>query len=389
MNKKLTSILLASAMVLSLGLTACGGGKTAESKAPEATKAAEPAASQAAAPTESKAAEPAKTEKGKIAYIVGNLGDKSFNDSGEKGMNVLRGEGWDVKTIETGEAQDKYLDFILDALDAGYEYLVGSSTYSEKFLEVCGEYPDAKFLIFDDVPADEAAIPANVAYISYAQNEGSYLVGLMAAGMSKTKTVAVNVGMDNPIIADFVTGFIQGVKDKDPEVKVIKAAVGSWSDAATMKTICEAQARDNNADVFYQVAGGCGFGMFEACTGNGTWAIGVDSDQYADMKEGQNPEQADCILTSMLKEVGNSFVTFFHQVADGKDVWGKYQVLGAADGAVGYAVNENFEKNVPQELRDEMAAVGESVKAGKLTIKSYFDFKDEAEYNAYLDDARK
>lgn len=382
MKKKLTGILLASAMVLSLGLTACGGGTT-QSQAP-ASKAPESQAPASQAP----ASQAPAAGKGKIAYIVGNLGDKSFNDSGEKGMNTLRAEGWDVKTIETGEAADKYLDFIYDALDQGYKYLAGSSTYGEKFLEVCGEYPDAHFLIFDDVPADESAIPANVAYISYAQNEGSYLVGLMAAGMTTSKVVAVNVGMDNPIIADFVTGFIQGVKDKDPEVKVIKAAVGSWSDAATMKTICEAQARDNNADVFYQVAGGCGFGMFEACTGNGTWAIGVDSDQYTDMKEGQNPEQADCILTSMLKEVGNSFVTFFHQVENGDDVWGKYQVLGAAENAVGYAINENFEKNVPQELRDEMAAVGEAVKAGTLTIKSYFDFANEAEYNAYLADAR-
>lgn len=378
MSKKLISMLLAAGMILSLA--ACGNKTTTETKAPEATK----AATETKAPEESKAAEPAKTGKGKIAYIVGNLGDKSFNDSGEKGMQTLISEGWEEKTIETGEAADKYMDFILDAIDQGYEYLVGSSTYGEKFLEICDEYKDVKFLIFDDVPADESKIPANVAYISYAQNEGSYLVGWMAAGMTTNKVVAVNVGMDNPIIGDFVTGFIQGVKDKDPDVKVIKAAVGSWSDAATMKTICEAQARDNNADVFYQVAGGCGFGMFEACTGNGTWAIGVDSDQYTDMKAGQNPEQADCILTSMLKEVGNSFVTFFHQVEAGDDVWGKYQVLGAAEGSVGYAINENFEKNVPQTLRDEMANLGAKVKSGELTIKSYFDFADNAEYEAYV-----
>lgn len=383
MNKKLTSVLLASTMLLSMGLTGCGEKTPTPTTAPTTA----PTAAPTAAPE--KTAEPVVNKgKGKIAYIVSNLGDKSFNDSGEKGMNTLRAEGWDVKTIETGDAADKYMDFIMDAVDQGYEYLVASSTYGEKFLEIADEYDDVNFLIFDDVPSDEDAIPENVAYISYAQNEGSYLVGLLAAGMTTTKTVAVNVGMDNPIIADFVTGFIQGVKDKDPEVKVIKAAVGSWSDAATMKTICEAQARDNNADVFYQVAGGCGFGMFEACTGNGTYAIGVDSDQYTDMKEGQNPEQADCILTSMLKEVGNSLVNFFHEVEDGDNVWGKYQVQGAAENAVGYAVNENFESLVPEALRDEMAAVGEDVKSGKLTIMSYFDFADEAEYNAYLDAAK-
>lgn len=374
MNKKLTSILLASTMVLSLGLTACGGEKTptAESKAPT---------------TESQApAEPAG--KGKIAYIVGNLGDKSFNDSGERGMNTLRSEGWDVKTIETGDASnaDKYNDYIRDALDQGYEYLVASSTYTDNFLEIAPEYPDQKFLVFDDSP--DLTGHDNVSYISYAQNEGSYLVGMMAAGMSKTGTVAVNVGMENPVINDFVTGFIEGVKAKDPNCKVVTAACGSWSDPVIMKTLCLDQQRNNNADVFYQVAGGSGDGLFEAAMETGTWAIGVDSDQYQTYKDSENPEKADVILTSMLKEVGNSFIAFFHQVEAGEAVWGQGVTLGLADNAVGYVDNAFFQEKVPQDLRDEMAGVAEKVKSGELKIKSYFDFADEAEYKAYVDAAK-
>ena len=256
MNKKLTSILLASTMVLSLGLTACGGEKTptTESKAPT---------------TESQApVEPAG--KGTIANIVGTLGDNSFNDSGERGMETLRSEGWDVKTIETGDASnaDKYNDYIRDALEQGYEYLVASSTYTGNFLEIAPEYPDQKFLVFDDSP--DLTGHDNVSYIAYAQNEGSYLVGMMAAGMSETGTVAVNVGMENPVINDFVTGFIEGVKAKDPNCKVVTAACGSWSDPVIMKNLCLDQQRNNNADVFYQVAGGSGDGLFEAAMETGT-----------------------------------------------------------------------------------------------------------------------
>ncbi len=374
MNKKLTSILLASTMVLSLGLTACGGEKTptAESKAPT---------TESQAPTE-------PAGKGKIAYIVGNLGDKSFNDSGERGMNTLRSEGWDVKTIETGDASnaDKYNDYIRDALDQGYEYLVASSTYTDNFLEIAPEYPDQKFLVFDDSP--DLTGHDNVSYISYAQNEGSYLVGMMAAGMSKTGTVAVNVGMENPVINDFVTGFIEGVKAKDPNCKVVTAACGSWSDPVIMKTLCLDQQRNNNADVFYQVAGGSGDGLFEAAMETGTWAIGVDSDQYQTYKDSENPEKADVILTSMLKEVGNSFIAFFHQVEAGEAVWGQGVTLGLADNAVGYVDNAFFQEKVPQDLRDEMAGVAEKVKSGELKIKSYFDFADEAEYKAYVDAAK-
>lgn len=380
MNKKLTSILLASTMVLSLGLTACGGDKqpTEESKAPVAE-------SNAPAP-ESKA--PETTEKGKIAYIVGNLGDKSFNDSGERGMETLRSEGWDVKTIETGDSSnaDKYNDFIRDAIDQGYEYLVASSTYTDNFLAIAPEYPDNKFLVFDDSP--DLTGHDNVSYIAYAQNEGSYLVGMMAAGMSQTGTVAVNVGMENPVINDFVTGFIEGVKAKDPDCKVVTAACGSWSDPVIMKTLCLDQQRNNNADVFYQVAGGSGDGLFEAAMETGTWAIGVDSDQYQTYKDSANPEKADVILTSMLKEVGNSFIAFFHTVEDGTAEWGKGVTLGLADNAVGYVDNAFFQEKVPQDLRDEMAGVAEKVKSGELKIKSYFDFASEAEYMAYRDAAK-
>ena len=366
MNKKLLSTILASTMVLSLALTACGGGKTTETKKPEGGDAG----------------------KGKIAYIVSNLGDKSFNDSGERGMETLRGEGWDVKTIETGDSSnaDKYNDFIRDAIEQGYEYLVASSTYTGNFLELAPEFPDNKFLVFDDSP--DLTGHENVSYIAYAQNEGSYLVGMMAAGMSKTGTVAVNVGMENPVINDFVTGFIEGVKAKDPNCKVVTAACGSWSDPVIMKNLCLDQQRNNNADVFYQVAGGSGDGLFEAAMETGTWAIGVDSDQYQTYKDSANPEKADVILTSMLKEVGNSFIAFFHQLEAGEDVWGKGMTLGLSDAAVGYVDNDFFKTNVPEDLRNEMAGVAEKVKSGELKIKSYFDFASESEYMDYVNAAK-
>ncbi len=365
--KKISKI-LAGALVLSMALTACGPKETTESEKPNGGDA---------------------TSKGKIAYIVGNLGDNSFNDSGKRGMDTLEKEGWEVKTIETGDASnaDKYDDFIRDAIEEyGAEYLVASSTYTDNFLAIAQEYPEQKFLVFDDSP--DLTGRDNVAYISYAQNEGSYLVGMLAAGMSQTGTVAVNVGMENPVINDFVTGFIEGVKAQDPECKVVTAACNSWSDPVIMKNLCLDQQRNNNVDVFYQVAGGSGDGLFEAAMETNTWAIGVDSDQYQVYKDGANPEKADVILTSMLKEVGNSFIAFFHQVEAGEDVWGKGMTLGLADNSVGYVDNAFFQEKVPQELRDAMAGVADKVKSGELKVKSYFDFADEAEYKAYVEAAK-
>ena len=369
--KRVLGAVLSGAMVLSLA--ACGGGGDAETTA--ASK-AEETSKEAAKETEVEKKDDAKeTEAAKggeeinkrIAYVVGNLGDKSFNDSGEVGMNVLREKGWDCKTIEVGDPSkaDKWEDMILDVIDEGYYYIVASSTYTDIILKLAEEYPENRFVIFDD-SKDESEIPENVAFIFYAQNEGSYMVGQLAAGMTETGVVAVNVGMDNPVIADFVTGFVNGVQDYDPEVKVIKASVGSWTDPAKMKELCLSQARDKKADVFYQVAGGSGGGLFEACKELGTWAIGVDSDQYAYYKDSENPELADVILTSMLKNVGDSFVAFFEDVENGEEVWGKLNRLGLKEKSVGYVDNEFFQQNVPQEIRDKMAESQEKILSGEV-----------------------
>lgn len=219
--KRVLGAVLSGAMALSLA--ACGGGGDAETTA--ASK-AEETSKEAAKETEAEKKDDAKeTEAAKggeeinkrIAYVVGNLGDKSFNDSGEVGMNVLREKGWDCKTIEVGDPSkaDKWEDMILDVIDEGYYYIVASSTYTDIILKLAEEYPENRFVIFDD-SKDESEIPENVAFIFYAQNEGSYMVGQMAAGMTETGVVAVNVGMDNPVIADFVTGFVNGVQDYDP-----------------------------------------------------------------------------------------------------------------------------------------------------------------------------
>ena len=252
---------LAAATVMALSLVGCGGGSSTSTE----TKAAEAGATTAAAAETDKKADDGELIK-KVAHVCQGLGDKSFSDSLEGGMKVLREKGWDCKTVECGDETkaDKYEDMMLDVIDEGYHYIVASSTFRDVMLKLAKEYPENQFIIVDD-SMDEADIPDNVALIFYAQNEGSYIVGQLAAGMSETGVVAVNVGMDTPVIADFVTGFIDGAQAYDPDIKIVKAAVGSWTDPAKMKELCLTQARDKQADVFYQVAGASGAGLFEAC----------------------------------------------------------------------------------------------------------------------------
>ena len=375
--KKLVSIVMTISMAMSLA--ACGASSSS----------ADTTASTAAADAG------ADSNKGKVAFLVGALGDKSFSDSGEAGMQILKSEGWDEHTFELGDASkaDKYEDEILDVIDQGYEYIIGYSTYMEIMANLAKEYPDVKFIGFDANWTDDQ-LPDNMTCIFYAQNEGSYLVGMLAAGMTKTGTIAVDVGVESPVINDFVTGFVNGVIDYNAangtDVKVVKAAVDSWSDPAKMKEIVLDQARNNNADVFYQVAGGSGDGLFEACTElNDVWAIGVDSDQYALYKDSENPEKADVILTSMRKEVGNSLVSIMHSIESGDDsMWGHTTRLGLAQDSVGIADNDYYEANTPDELKAQIAEASEKIKSGELKVKSYYDFADDTEYNAYVESVK-
>ncbi|WP_102343792.1 BMP family lipoprotein [Galactobacillus timonensis] len=375
--KKLVSIVMTISMAMSLA--ACGASSSS----------ADTTASTAAADAG------ADSNKGKVAFLVGALGDKSFSDSGEAGMQILKSEGWDEHTFELGDASkaDKYEDEILDVIDQGYEYIIGYSTYMEIMANLAKEYPDVKFIGFDANWTDDQ-LPDNMTCIFYAQNEGSYLVGMLAAGMTKTGTIAVDVGVESPVINDFVTGFVNGVIDYNAangtDVKVVKAAVDSWSDPAKMKEIVLDQARNNNADVFYQVAGGSGDGLFEACSElNDVWAIGVDSDQYALYKDSENPEKADVILTSMLKEVGNSLVSIMHSIESGDDsMWGHTTRLGLAQDSVGIADNDYYEANTPDELKAQIAEASEKIKSGELKVKSYYDFADDTEYNAYVESVK-
>lgn len=367
--KKLLSVLLVA--MLSLALVACNSKPSSDEPSPSK-----------------------QTESGKpkIAYIVGHLGDKSFSDSGEVGMNALRKEGYEVKTIETSSKQDKFTDYIEDAIDNGANYVYASSTYYDNIRKIAEDHAEVKFVVFDDNKKPEE-LADNMTVICYAQNEGSYLVGMLAAAMSKTGSVAVNVGMDNPVINDFVTGYVQGILDWNAahgtNVKVVKAAVGSWSDPAKMKTLCLKQATENNVDVFFQVAGGSGDGLFEAAKETGTWAIGVDSDQYAQYINSENPEKADVILTSMLKEVGNSLVAMTKKIEAGEDVWKKTIKLSTSDNSVGYVENEFYKEKVPADVQAALTEAKEKIKNGEIKVKSYFDFANEAEFEAYLETAQK
>ena len=366
--KKFVAIVLCLVMVLSI--VACGK----KTETVTETKTEEPAAE---AKTEEPAAETKKVYN--VVHLVnGNLGDKSFFDSAESGLKALEEAGRiKHKTIEMGgtdEDQPKWLETLYEVAGSGEYDLIICGTYQmpDYLKEVATKYPDQKFAIYDDTTY--VGENKNVVNISYRQNDMGYLIGVFAASMTSQtsvenindkKVVGFVGGVDSPVINDFLYGFLKGVQDTDPEVKVDTRYVNSYVDTATAKEMAISMINDNGAEIIWGVAGLSGNGAAEAAVETKkAWFIGVDSDQELTLPA----DQAAICLTSGLKNVGNSLVWLIDELDAGREHWGTEVNLGLNEGGVGIVTDKNFAKIAPQAVQDAVKAAQEAVAAGKISV---------------------
>lgn len=315
-----------------------------------------------------------------VSLVNGNLGDKSFFDSAEAGLKALQDAGRiTYKTIEMGgtdEDQPKWLETLYEVAESGEYDLIICGTYQmpEYLKEVATKYPDQKFLIYDDTT--HVGENANVVNFSYKQNDMGYLVGVFAAAMTSDTSVAnINAekvvgfvgGVDSPVINDFLYGFLQGVQDTDPEVKVDTRYVNSYVDTATAKEMALSMINDNACDIIWGVAGLSGNGAAEACEETGkSWFIGVDSDQELTLPDAQKA----ITLTSGLKNIGQSLIWFFDKwdAGEAEALFGTQVNLGLNEGGVGIVTDKNFTNVAPQAVQDAVLAAQEKVANGEITV---------------------
>lgn len=352
--KKIIALLLAAIMVL--GLAACAS----------KTETAE------------------QSDVKNVVYIVnGNLGDKSFFDSAQAGIDQLVAAGRiTCKTIELGgtdEDQPKWLSTLYDVSASGEYDLVICGTYQmpDYLKEVATKYPDQLYLIFDD--NTYAGNNSNVVNITYKQNDMGYLVGTYAACMT-TDTSLNNVnadavlgfvgGVDSPVINDFLVGFIEGAQSVNADVKVDTRYTNDYVDTAIAKEYGLSMINDNKCDIIWGVAGNAGNGAAEAALETGkAWFIGVDSDQELTLSS----DLAALTLTSGLKNIGNSLIWIFDQWDAGKTYWGQEVQLGLAEGGVGIVTDKNFDKYASAETKAAVEAAEAGIRDGSIKVDTAFD----------------
>lgn len=288
--------------------------------------------------------------------VAGTFGDRSFYDSSKEGADRLAADyGVNVKTIECGNVD--HMQQIYNAADvAQVVVLVGWEFYDVE--TVATEYPDVKFIWIDNATG---APVANVLNITYAQNEGSFLAGYIAAKMSKTGVIGAVGGEDSDTINDFIVGYKQGALHANPEAQVEVLYANTYDDPAVGKD-CALTLNEKGADVIFQIASKTGDGVFEAAQEKGFYAIGVDSDQkyIAD----------DVIICSMTKGVGDSIYKAVEEYLKGNtSKWGTTWVADLATGYIGIGYGEDGStQQISDELKAEVEALAQEIASGKITV---------------------
>ncbi len=298
-----------------------------------------------------------------VVYDMGGKFDKSFNEGVYAGVKKFSDEtGIDVMEFEvTSETQREQA--LRRMAERGATVVLGVGfAQADAIAKVAAEFPDTKFSIIDvnwlDAP--------NLRQYAFKENEGSYLVGVAAAMATKTGKVGFVGGMDIPLIRHFACGYVQGVKATKPEVEVFENMTGStpaaWNDPAKGAELARSQI-DRGADIVYHAAGGTGVGVIRAAADAGKLAIGVDSNQ-----NGMAPGH---VLTSMLKRVDVAAYETFKDAASGDFKTGVI-TLGAAEGGVDWALDENNAELITPEIKAAVEDAKAKIISGEIKVEEYY-----------------
>ena len=300
----------------------------------------------------------AKTKIGMVTD-VGGVNDKSFNQTSWEGLQALAAadSSFEVKYLESKTDAD-YQTNINTFIDEGYDLVICVGyMLADATRQAAEANPDQKFAIIDDSSC--ADLP-NVACLMFAQEQASYLVGLVAGSVTQSKTVGYVQGMVSDSMNLFGIGFITGVQEVCPDATVLQYNANNFGDIAGGSTAAKDMIT-KGADVIYQAAGGTGIGVINACDEEGIWAIGVDTDQA--------PLAPEHVITSAMKRVDVASQDISKAVAAGEFAAGVH-LYDLSNGGVDLAPTRD---NIPADVLELVENAKAAVIAGDVVVPTSVD----------------
>ncbi|HEY0408273.1 MAG TPA: BMP family ABC transporter substrate-binding protein [Pyrinomonadaceae bacterium] len=300
-----------------------------------------------------------------IVFDIGGKDDRSFNAAAWQGVQRAEKDFPIVlRDVEPGNPTS--IEPAMRAFaERGYDLIIGIGFAQAPIMEVVAkEYPNAQFAIVDGV----SQLP-NVASLVFKEHQGSYLVGMIAAKTSRTGTLGFLGGMDIPLIHRFETGYEEGARAVNPNIRVIANYVGvtdgAWNNPGKGKELALAQI-GKGADVIFTAAGNSGLGAFDAVEQYGMkdgraerFVIGVDSNQ--------NGVKPGFVLTSMVKRVDNAVYQIVKDRVEGK-FQGGIHVYGLETDGVAYALDKNNEPLITPDILKEVDAAKQKIISGEIQV---------------------
>jgi len=316
--------------------------------------------------TEEAVEAPASSDVSFQIILPNPRGDRSFIDSAAAGAERAIAElGVEGTIIETaGEAEHDAA--VRRAVQDNPDLVISIAVNSDTVTEIAEEFPDQKFgaqetPFFAGVPDLD-----NLALYTIYTHENSYLAGIAAGMLSRTKTVGAVGGIEGPGIDHFIVGFEEGVKSVCADCQTLRSYVGGenpFSDPVKAKEL-SLTLFSQGADILFQVAGRSGEGVLEAAEETGNFAIGVDSNQD-DLYPGT-------IIVSAMKRVDNAVFNFVKGVVDGTYTSG-VTTVGMKEGFAGLSwdvgvCSRTFDENGPEDMVAKLPEVRQAIEAAREGI---------------------
>ena len=295
-----------------------------------------------------------------LVYGTGGKFDKSFNEAGYNGAEKFKADtGIEYRDFEPQD-DTQGEQAIRKFASEGFSPIVALSfAWTDAVAKVSKEFPDTKFVLVDSV-----VDAPNVRSVVFKEDEGSYLVGLLAGMKSESKKVGFVGGMDIPLIRKFACGYVQGAK-AGGATEFFQNMTGTtgaaWNDPVRGGELAKAQI-DQGADIVYAAAGATGLGVLQTAVDSGKLGIGVDSNQ--------NYLHPGKILTSMVKRVDVAVDNAYQDAKNDKWTSG-IQALGLKEDGVGWAYDDNNKPLVTDEQKAAVEKAKADIIAGTIVVHDY------------------
>jgi basic membrane protein A len=295
-----------------------------------------------------------------LVFDVGGRGDKSFNDSAYNGIQrAIKELGAEAQYFEPGEGSDRESSMRRLA-SKDFDLIIGVGfIFTDDITKLAKEYPDKKFAGVDYFLPDP---PPNVAALKFREEEGSFLVGALAALLSKTNKIGFVGGMDIPLIHKFESGYKMGAQSANPNTQVVSNYAGvtgaAFKDPAKGKELALSQ-YGNGVDIIFHASGSTGLGVFEAARSLNKLAIGVDGDQYS--------EAPGFILSSMVKKVDVAVFEIIKDTMEHK-FKGGVKEFGLKQDGVGFVYDEHNKNLIPEDVYKKVNELRTKIINGEIKV---------------------